>query len=398
MKLSRFPVLVIILLGGLSMVLGTAGSATAQTSAGEDQARQQLIERAQAAHGKGDHRAALDFAQRASRLRKSPTLLLFIAEEQSELTLFADAYASAQQCLREAELDRTARLREQSIERCRSMADQLKAKVSYVVINVPTAPEGLSVRLSGQQLNQAAIGIPFLITPGNVTVEATAPSHVPYRLDITVPEGKTINVTVNLARQPVEVACPAGQRADAGGRCVGDTCRVGMMPTPDGVGCCWPGQDWDATSHGCSGIPRCPPGLAPLDGGCVEVPNTLGAAGGGFAERRPTPRGERAVPYGLVVGGAGLAIAAAGGITWAIANSRFNELQSACDTSCTVTDRRARIERIKTLDNWALGMSLVGGALVAAGAVVHLWWLPRLRNTDVAFDPSTGSIHLLGRF
>jgi len=35
--------------------------------------------------------------------------------------------------------------------------------------------------------------------------------------------------------------------------------------------CCWPGQDWGATTHRCIGVPACPPGLSVLGDECVAT-------------------------------------------------------------------------------------------------------------------------------
>jgi hypothetical protein len=380
-------------------------AARAQRSAGEEVVRQQLIDAAQTAHQKGQHQEALELAQRAAQLRKSPTLLSFIAEEQEEVGALAGAYATAQQCVREGEMDLEAKLREKAIDRCRGVVARLQGRVSYVVVDVPSRPQGLTIALSGQRLNQAAIGFPYVITPGKVTVEASAPGHVPYRLEIDVPEGKTVKVTVGLAPESSAAACPAGQRPDAGGRCTTDSCRVGTIPTADGLGCCWPGQTWEQASKSCLGAPNCPPGMAVQGTGCVDTASEgtradrldLKRAAGGPEGDSPPPGARRFSGYAIAAAASGVALLGAGGIVWLVANDRFGDLKTKCDAGCTVADRRREIEDIKTLDNWALGLAIGGAAAVGTGAVLQ-WLLPRPEGAQVrvAVDPVTRTVLLAG--
>ena len=383
----------------ISCWLFLASAAKAQRPAGEEVARQQLIERAQTAHQSGAHRDALDLAQRASQIRKTPTLLLFIAEEQEEIGALADAYAMAYQCAHEAELDPEAKLREKTIERCRSMAERLRGKVSYVVVNVPNPPQGFSVRLSGQQLNHAAIGVPYVITPGKVTVEASAPGRVPYRLEIDVPEAKTVNVTVSLAPEATATACPGDQQPDGSGRCVNGACRIGMVPTADGLNCCWPGQSWDEGSRSCTGVPRCPTGTEPSGNSCVAL-----------TEQGPAPRSaESAVPahgyfkpYALGVAAVGGAALVTGGVIWLIANGRFDDLKNQCNDAagCTPEYRLGKVDDIIGLDKWAMGFAIGGGVAIATAAVLQWAVSPQSeeQHAHLAIDPLNRTLILGGRF
>jgi hypothetical protein len=365
------------------------GAARAQPSPGEESARQQLLDQMEQAHRSKDHAAALRAAQQAARIRRSPTLTLFIASEQEELRAYADAYSSGQQCVREAQLDIKAINREQTIRTCQLLVDRLKGKVGYVVINAPDPPEGLSIKLSGHELNHAVIGIPYVITPGSVSIEATAPSRMPYSIQVSVSEGQSVTVNLNLPPQPAPVPCPLGEHRDAAGKCVADTCRVGMVASTDGAGCCWPGQSWDPASHGCLGAPRCPPGFDAGDGTCAER-----AATDEGEERRPSPR----LWYGVALGGLGVAALIAGGATWLVASGRYTRLDEDCALRCEVAERRRRIDGIKRLDDWALGTAIAGGVLVAGGAVLAWTGVQRDRETTVSFDPATRSVLLGGRF
>jgi len=385
----------------LALALAPA-AAHAQRPPGEEMARQQLIERAQAAHQSGAHADALGLAQRAAQIRKTPTLLLFIAQEQEELGQYADAYAYAQQCAREAELDPEAKLRDKAIERCRSLASGLKGRISYVVVNAPNPPAGLSIRLSGQQLNQAAIGVPYVITPGKVSVEATAPGRVPYRLEIDVPEAKTVNVTVSLAPEATPTPCPANQRPDGAGRCVNDSCRPGMLPAAEGASCCWPGQAWDEAARNCVGAPRCPEGTEPSGNTCIARRAAASAPPASAAESAPFHERAKLKPQAIAVAAAGVAALATAGIVWLVSNGRFNDLKSACNDldGCTPAYREDKVNGILRLDKWAAGFAIGGAAAVGAAAVLQWAWPrePEARQARLVIDPMNQALFVRGRF
>jgi hypothetical protein len=160
--------------------------------------RNQLITDAKAAHTAGDHTKALSLALKALALEATPSLHYFVAREEEETGALADGFATAQQCGSEAEHDTTLHNRDEILKGCNEIENRLKGRVAYVVVEAKDRPEGLRVKLSGQDLNGAALGIPYVVTPGTVVVEATAPGRSPYRLEVAVPKGKTINVAVTL--------------------------------------------------------------------------------------------------------------------------------------------------------------------------------------------------------
>jgi hypothetical protein len=173
---------------------------------GEWAIRNQLISDAKTAHANGDHAKALSLALRALALEATPSLHYFIAREEEETGSLADSYATAQQCGFEAERDTTLRSRDEILKGCHEIESRLKERIGYVVVDAKDRPAGLRVSLSGQELNEAALGSPYVVTPGTIVVEATAPGHSPYRLAVDVPVGKTINVSVTL--MPTVVAVP----------------------------------------------------------------------------------------------------------------------------------------------------------------------------------------------
>lgn len=411
----RHLILIISLAAGLKMTPRAWATTPAEAAA-----RRQLIEEAEAAHAAGDHAKALTLAQKALVLEATTSLRYFIAREEDETGALADAYATAQQCKLEAQRDLRLRNREQILASCQAIEDKLKERVGYVVVMAPNPPEGLKVRLSGQNLNEAMLGIPYVITPGTITVEATAPGHFPYRLEISVSEGKTVNVSVTLAPQPPTTtpgsSCPVGQRLGPGGGCVTDSCQIGMIRTPDALHCCWPGQSYDG-ARGCVGTAICPDGTHAEGGGCTanEAPlpgsptdaqprpttQPMGTVLN-VEEQSPGARERRRDPLGLWVAAAGAAVAVGGGVIWLISDSDYRSAKQSCNSpmGCTLSDYNSSVTTIQRLDNVATVSLIGGGALMLAGGLYYFLSgaaEPDRRDTRQArvdFNPVTRSFVL----
>lgn len=389
-----------------------AGPAAARAlTPNEAQARDELVREAQRAHRDGNHTRSLELYQKAAALETTPSLLYWTVWEQQEMGLIADAYLGAERCLKELARNPTIRNAKQIRAGCQALDDQLREKVGRIEVNVPAPqPEGLTVKLSGHELNHAMIGVPYTITPGRVLVEAEAPGHAPFRLEIDVPEGKTVNVAVTLAEATAAKAepghCPDGAPRSASGVCGPESCEVGMERTEDGAHCCWPGQVWDTVNRECGGAPRCPAGTSANGATCIggsQLPGIGSRSGPAEGTSAVAASGPRRRPFlstpTIAVGAAGGAVLVTSGIVWLVSNGRFDSLKSLCDGGCTVSDRRAKVDDIKRLDAWALGLAIGGGALVATAAVLE--WRGRSDDApavQVGFDPSSRTALLGGRF
>jgi len=181
----------------ISTVLASS-IAVAQTSA-EVAARRLLLERAEAARNTAHHAEALDLASRAGQIQMSPSVRLFIAEEEEQLGRVAEAFGSAERCLSEVETNTASRNREAVRERCRALQTNLRRRVGQVVVAVPApAPAGLRVTVAAIPLNPALYGAPMVVTPGDVPVAATADGRHPWSTTVRVAAGATVPVQVSL--------------------------------------------------------------------------------------------------------------------------------------------------------------------------------------------------------
>lgn len=174
--------------------------------------RRDLIDQARASRSAGDHARALDLARRAGEIEISLSLRRFIAEEQESLGRVVEAMNNAETCVREGG---TARDNAAHVDACRAITGRLQSRVGRVTVTAPTpAPAGLRVRVAGNEVPSVVWGVPLLVTPGAVTVDAEAPSYRPFHRELTVAVGSVEPVAIALEALPppppaAVVAAPA---------------------------------------------------------------------------------------------------------------------------------------------------------------------------------------------
>lgn len=180
------------------LVLPTA--AAAQTTAEVEATWRLLVAQAQTAQAAGDHMRALDLAQRAVTIHASPSLYRFVAQEQSQLGLLVPALTSAQRCVDAVTADRNAPERASTLSTCTTLVRDLQGRVGRLVVDVAgQAPAGLTVTVAGSVLPPALFGVPYLVTPGRVTIDATAPGRAALHRSIEVAAAATVPVRIDLA-------------------------------------------------------------------------------------------------------------------------------------------------------------------------------------------------------
>src|SRR6516225_49937 len=94
---------------------------------------QNLMKKAQAARAAGDHATALLLASRASEIRMTPAVRLFIAEEQAEVGDVAGAMNNAEACAHEAAESKLNNI----VRSCRGLLGRLQQFAARLVVTVP---------------------------------------------------------------------------------------------------------------------------------------------------------------------------------------------------------------------------------------------------------------------
>ncbi len=305
-------------------VVCASTDAFAQSDA-EVAAHRQLIDDARRSAASGDHVRAIDLATRASRLRMTPSLRAFLAAELLANGQAVRAMSNAEQCASELRRDATASDRERLIADCQRLAQQASERVGRISVEgVDETLAGLSIRVQGELLNAALIGVATVVDPGNVVVEVTATGYRPLRQEARVEARQTVIVRIALEREP-----------------------AAANPTPPHTQ-----QPVDP-----------PPQTRPI----VRAPARPAA--------RPSLVGPIAVS---AVGGASLVL---GGVFFALQANAFGDchvegVENVCDKTTTIEAARPAV----TFNRVAL-VSTIAGAAVLAGGVTWLLFATR-SNAD----------------
>jgi hypothetical protein len=194
------------LLAALAAVLiaGPAGAQGANPALAAT--RRDLIAQALAARAANAHPRALDLAQRAGQIEMSVSLRRFIAEEQESVGLVAEAMNSAELCVREGAGARDASVH---VDACRAMSARIQGRIGRLTVSPPSPPpDGLTVRIAEQEVPSAVWGVPVIVTPGAVVVEAAAPRFLPFRREVRVAVGESASLTLALEAAPPPPVVP----------------------------------------------------------------------------------------------------------------------------------------------------------------------------------------------
>ena len=141
-------------------------------------ARRTLLERAQAASRARDFAQALTLAQQAAAIEMTPSLRMFLAQQQQALGHHADAMESAEYCVRDATRNTALERRDIILGECRRLSAVSQRQVVLVTVVVPALHHtSLSIRVGSRELLAAEYNIPVVFDAGQYEVNATAPGQ-----------------------------------------------------------------------------------------------------------------------------------------------------------------------------------------------------------------------------
>ncbi len=152
-----------------------------------------------------DHARALQLANEVGRIRMTPSLRLFIAEEHEFLSRdrggeahLLDAATEAAQCIRDATAQSSIEDRPRILRDCTQVLNRVNARVGRVRVTVaPESTAGTRVRINGRAVPSASWGVAMPTLPGEVVVEAERPARAPIRQTLRVEAGASREVTVS---------------------------------------------------------------------------------------------------------------------------------------------------------------------------------------------------------
>lgn len=181
----------------MSMLVVSVAPAWAQE--GRDEVvRRELISGAEQARSAGDHQQALDLADRAGRVRMSPSLRLMIAQESQATGRLLPALDGAYRCAAEAQADRQTPNTERVLALCQALAQDLGRSVARLRVDVPpSAGPGVRLLVAGQEVPRDLWSMPVPVVPGLVTVEIVGGRGTMVHREVRVAAGSQLAVPID---------------------------------------------------------------------------------------------------------------------------------------------------------------------------------------------------------
>ncbi len=168
-----------------------ADRATARTLAQEGQ---------QALEGK-NYAIAIDKFSRADSLVHAPTLLLGLARAQVGLGRLVEAQESYNRIIRDGVAAGSPHSWTKALEDATKEVAALPQRLPWVTITVlgPTNPE---VVIDSTPVPIASLGVKRPVNPGNHTIKVSAEGYLPTEKAITLSEGQSLTVNLELEQAP----------------------------------------------------------------------------------------------------------------------------------------------------------------------------------------------------
>lgn len=164
----------------------------------DDPRRRQLILQAGTLRDRGDHEGALDLARQAAARRMSPSLRLFIAQEEQSLGSTLEALRDARLCSAEFEADPSLAHRDEFLASCRGIVTALSSRVARLTVQAPLDVPDLAVLFDDEPLPRDAWNSPREVLPGPHTLAARAPGRALFARTLNLPGGASVTVPIAL--------------------------------------------------------------------------------------------------------------------------------------------------------------------------------------------------------
>jgi hypothetical protein len=150
---------------------------------------------------KGECEPAIVKLQRAETLHHAPTLLVKIGECQVKLGKLVDALSTLDRAAREQLGPTPPKAFVAAQQRAQTLVQEIRPKLGTLRIDASGSRQGVSFRLDGDELKEAAIGLERPIDPGSHVVEATTADGKRFRREVTVKQGAGETVVLELPAQ-----------------------------------------------------------------------------------------------------------------------------------------------------------------------------------------------------
>lgn len=204
----------------LALVLFAARPALADDSANIATARSLGIEGVLLADA-GKCREAIDKLERAERLHHAPTTATRLGECEIEVGRLVAGSERLQRVVREPLPPNAHPAFVAAVTRARTTLERVLPRIPSVVVSVH-APAGVKygIVIDGEAVPDAIVDTNRFIDPGTHEIVATAKGYVPARAKVTIAEGETKTVTLDLVPEPPSLRTEAAFAPPESGRSV----------------------------------------------------------------------------------------------------------------------------------------------------------------------------------
>ena len=176
----------------------TAPGAWGQSAADKATARQ-LATEAIKLYRAGKHAAALDKMQRAQSLFDAPIHLLYIARAQEKTKLLVDSAETYRKLIRSNLGPNAPQAFVQAVEDGRKELAALVPRLPSLKVDVePANVSGLDVRIDGNKVSAAIVGVDRPANPGAHTIRVAAPGFKPIEKKVSLKERQKLAVPFKL--------------------------------------------------------------------------------------------------------------------------------------------------------------------------------------------------------
>jgi hypothetical protein len=185
------------LVAGSAAVLLAPRVANAQSAADKATARTLATEGIKLFQA-GRHAEALDRLQRAQALYDAPVHLLYIARAQVKLDKLVEGAESYRRLAR-AQLEAGAAAQKQAVEAGAQELTELEPKIPTLRLDVqPPGVTGLEIRIDGERVPPAIVGVDRPANPGMHKVQVWAPGYNAAEADVDLKPGEKKPVALQL--------------------------------------------------------------------------------------------------------------------------------------------------------------------------------------------------------
>jgi hypothetical protein len=212
--------------------IASASSAHAEPTAADRETARALMDDGDKKFAAKDYSAALKLYQGAHAIMDVPSTGYAVAKTHAALGLLVEARDAALQVTRMPSRPGEPAPFTRARSDAATLANDLATRIGSLLIDVQGPPAGtdLKVDVDGVPLPSAVLNLPRKTNPGKHVVSASAPGYAHAVREVTLKEGETAAVTIEL--QPIKAAAAAPAAAAPGNVAV-PTLNVDQ-PVPSG--------------------------------------------------------------------------------------------------------------------------------------------------------------------